>query len=66
VGPQLAHNQHGTGEPGGDEEMGHTITFAQGEETKLARFLAQLVREGIQYSIRQDAHSYEVTLTGGY
>ena len=44
--------------------MGHTITFD--DETKLAKFLAQLVREGIQYSVRQDAHSYEVTITGGY
>ena len=46
--------------------MAHTVTFGMDEETRLARFIAQLVREGIVYTIRQDAHSYEVTITGGY
>ena len=35
-------------------------------ETRLARLIAQLTREGICYKIRQDAFEYEVELTGGY
>ena len=32
----------------------------------LAKYLAQLIREGVTYSIRQDNTSVEVRLTGGF
>lgn len=38
----------------------------QEAERRLAQFLAELTRQGIRYTIRADAYSYEVTLTGGY
>lgn len=64
-------------EPGGKagedgkrrEDMQHIVRFDKKDsecETRLARFMAQLIREGITYRIRQDAFEYEVELTGGY
>jgi hypothetical protein len=44
-----------------------SILFDKNEdvcELRLAKFLAQLVREGIVYKIKQDAFEYEVELTG--
>jgi hypothetical protein len=44
-----------------------SIRFDKNEdvcELRLAKFLAQLVREGIVYKIKQDAFEYEVELTG--
>ena len=49
--------------------MNHTVKFDKREddaEIRLARFLAQLVREGVTYTIRQDAFEYEVEMKGGF
>ena len=35
-------------------------------EVRLARFLSELIRQGVTFTVRGDAFSYEVTLTGGY
>jgi len=35
-------------------------------EMRLAQFLSELIRQGVRFSVRSDAISYEVTLTGGY
>jgi hypothetical protein len=49
--------------------MQHIVRFDKKDdtgETRLARFLSQLIREGITYTIRQDAFEYEVILGTGY
>lgn len=47
-----------------------TVVFDKKEdpeaERRLAQFVSELIRNGIRFSIRSDAFSYEVTLTGGY
>lgn len=35
-------------------------------ERRLAQFISELIRQGVRFSVRSDAFSYEVTLTGGY
>jgi hypothetical protein len=43
-----------------------TVYFAPGHETELARYVAQLVREGVTFAIQNDVYGYEVKLLGGY
>jgi hypothetical protein len=45
-----------------------TIAFKKNEaETKLfVIVLAQIIREGLTYTIRQDNVGWEIELTGGY
>lgn len=38
----------------------------EGIEERLARFVSELIRQGVRFSMRGDNVSYEVTLTGGY
>lgn len=40
------------------------VTFA--DPAKLARFLSQLVREGVTFTVRSAIESWTVTLTGGF
>lgn len=50
--------------------MKTTIVFDKKDdsdcEIRLAKFISELIRQGITYTVRSDAFSYEVTLTGGY
>lgn len=48
--------------------MTRTISFKKDEEnTKMfAIFLAQIIREGLHYHLRQDDIAWEIELTGGF
>ena len=48
--------------------MNQHVTFRRDEDgaKQLATFLAQLVKEGVTYSIKNAENYVEVTLTGGY
>ncbi len=35
-------------------------------EIRLAKFLAELTRQGVTFTVRADGFAYEVVLTGGY
>ena len=40
------------------------VTFAKHEVALLGEYLATLEKQLVSYSISQDAHGYEVTITG--
>lgn len=42
------------------------IKFSINEATALAAFLAQIVREGLDYKVRETGDGWAVLLTGGY
>ena len=42
------------------------IEFRQGEEVLLAKFVSQLVREGVTFDMDRNGDNYLVILTGGY
>jgi hypothetical protein len=49
--------------------VNHTVIFDKKEadcEIRLARFLGELIRQGIGYTLQADQWAYEVKLTGGF
>jgi hypothetical protein len=45
----------------------HTmIFFKKADAVLMAKFLAQIIREGLSYEFTQDDVGFEITLTGGY
>lgn len=42
------------------------LFFEFGKEVEMARYVAQLVREGVVFVQKDEAYGYSVELTGGY
>lgn len=45
---------------------GHYIEFSAEQAAELAKFLAEIVRQGVTYEVRTIVGGWRVALTGGF